>query len=173
MSQTERLYKIRHLLALGKCLGKQRLLDELGVSPATLKRDLAHLRYARLRSATPCCAPAPNTAKAASTATATARSTAKNNTPVPARYRHPPAIPRFTTRCKSKIVRSQSPRSTSQLPRVNLVSPYFSGFRRPFTTARPCSTCSRGAKPNSSNAWRAAQYCALATPSGCPTSRLH
>ena len=44
MSQTERLYKIRHLLALGKCLGKQRLLDELGVSPATLKRDLAHLR---------------------------------------------------------------------------------------------------------------------------------
>lgn len=44
MSQTERLYKIRHLLALGKCLGKQRLLDQLGVSPATLKRDLAHLR---------------------------------------------------------------------------------------------------------------------------------
>ena len=56
MSQTERLYKIRHLLALGKCLGKQRLLDELGVSPATLKRDLAHLRYARLRSATLHCA---------------------------------------------------------------------------------------------------------------------
>ncbi len=45
MSQTERHYKIHHLLALGKCLGKQRLLDELGVSPATLKRDLAHLRY--------------------------------------------------------------------------------------------------------------------------------
>ena len=44
MSQTERHYKIHHLLALGKCLGKQRLLDELGVSPATLKRDLAHLR---------------------------------------------------------------------------------------------------------------------------------
>ena len=56
MSQTERLYKIRHLLALGKCLGKQRLLDELGVSPATLKRDLAHLRYARLRAATLHCA---------------------------------------------------------------------------------------------------------------------
>ena len=44
MSQTERHYKIHHLLALGKCLGKQRRLNELGVSPATLKRDLAHLR---------------------------------------------------------------------------------------------------------------------------------
>ena len=44
MSQSERHYKIHHLLALGKCLGKQRLLDELGVSPATLQRDLAHLR---------------------------------------------------------------------------------------------------------------------------------
>ena len=43
-SQAERHYKIHHLLALGQCLGKQRLLNELGVSPATLKRDLAHLR---------------------------------------------------------------------------------------------------------------------------------
>ena len=44
MSQTERHSKLHHLLAQGKCLGKQRLLDELGVSPATLKRDLAYLR---------------------------------------------------------------------------------------------------------------------------------
>ena len=44
MSQTERLYKISHLLTIGQCLSRQRLLDDLGISPATLKRDLAHLR---------------------------------------------------------------------------------------------------------------------------------
>ena len=44
MSQTERLYKISHLLGIGQCLTRQRLLDELDISPATLKRDLAHLR---------------------------------------------------------------------------------------------------------------------------------
>lgn len=44
MSQTERLYKLSHLLGQGQSLPKQRLLDELGVSFATLKRDFMHLR---------------------------------------------------------------------------------------------------------------------------------
>ena len=44
MSQTERLYKIKNQLDAGRCLGKARLLEELGISPATLKRDIAHLR---------------------------------------------------------------------------------------------------------------------------------
>ncbi|KNZ34031.1 MAG: DNA-binding protein [Methylibium sp. NZG] len=44
MSQTERLYKLKSLLDAGQCLGKARLLEELEASPATLKRDLAHLR---------------------------------------------------------------------------------------------------------------------------------
>ena len=45
MSQTQRLYKINQLLSLGQCLGHARLLDELGVSAATVKRDIAYLRY--------------------------------------------------------------------------------------------------------------------------------
>ena len=45
MSQTERLYRINQLLGLGQCLGHERLLVELGVSAATVKRDIAHLRY--------------------------------------------------------------------------------------------------------------------------------
>jgi predicted DNA-binding transcriptional regulator YafY len=44
MGQTERLYRIKHQLDAGRCLKKSVLLAELGVSPATLKRDLAHLR---------------------------------------------------------------------------------------------------------------------------------
>ena len=44
MSQTERLYKLKSLLDAGQCLSKARLLKDLGTSPATLKRDLAHLR---------------------------------------------------------------------------------------------------------------------------------
>jgi len=40
----ERLYKIRHLLTQGQCLSRERLLGDLEISPATLKRDLAHLR---------------------------------------------------------------------------------------------------------------------------------
>ena len=44
MSQTERLYKISHLLSQGQCLSRQRLLDDLEISLATLKRDLAYLR---------------------------------------------------------------------------------------------------------------------------------
>jgi predicted DNA-binding transcriptional regulator YafY len=44
VSQLERVYKLSHLLSLGQCLPKQRLLDELGVSFATLKRDLQHMR---------------------------------------------------------------------------------------------------------------------------------
>ncbi len=44
MSQTERLYKLKSWLDAGKCLSKATLLEELGVSPATLKRDFAHLR---------------------------------------------------------------------------------------------------------------------------------
>lgn len=44
MSQTERLYKLKSLLDTGRCLTRTRLLEELAVSPATLKRDIAHLR---------------------------------------------------------------------------------------------------------------------------------
>ncbi len=44
MSQTERLYKLKHFLDAGRCLTKAFLLEELGISPATLKRDIAYLR---------------------------------------------------------------------------------------------------------------------------------
>jgi predicted DNA-binding transcriptional regulator YafY len=44
VSQTERHYKIKHWLDSGRCLGREFLLAELGVSAATLKRDLAFLR---------------------------------------------------------------------------------------------------------------------------------
>ena len=44
MSQTERLYKLKSWLDASKCLSKATLLKDLGVSPATLKRDIAHLR---------------------------------------------------------------------------------------------------------------------------------
>ena len=44
MSQTERLYRLKHLLDSGRCLTRERLLTELAISPATLKRDIAHLR---------------------------------------------------------------------------------------------------------------------------------
>lgn len=44
MSQTERLYRIKQLLDAGRCVGKAALLQQLSVSPATLKRDIAHLR---------------------------------------------------------------------------------------------------------------------------------
>ncbi len=44
MSQTERLYRLKNWLDSGRSLDKDFLLRELGVSPATLKRDLAHLR---------------------------------------------------------------------------------------------------------------------------------
>ena len=44
MGQTERLYRIKSQLDAGRCLNKGVLLAELGISPATLKRDLAHLR---------------------------------------------------------------------------------------------------------------------------------
>ncbi len=44
MSQTERLYKLKSWLDAGRCLTKATLLEELGISAATLKRDLAHLR---------------------------------------------------------------------------------------------------------------------------------
>ena len=44
MSQTDRLYRLKSLLDSGRCLTPQRLLVELGISPATLKRDIAHLR---------------------------------------------------------------------------------------------------------------------------------
>jgi predicted DNA-binding transcriptional regulator YafY len=45
MGQTERLYKIKSQLDAGRCLHKAALLRELGISSATLKRDLAHLRH--------------------------------------------------------------------------------------------------------------------------------
>jgi predicted DNA-binding transcriptional regulator YafY len=44
MLQTERLYKLKHWFDSGRCVGRDFLLRELGVSSATLKRDLAHLR---------------------------------------------------------------------------------------------------------------------------------
>lgn len=44
MSQAERLYRLKSWFDAGQCLTRQRLLDELAISAATLKRDLAHLR---------------------------------------------------------------------------------------------------------------------------------
>ena len=44
MSQTERLYRLKDLLSRPRGASKAQLLQALGVSPATLKRDLAHLR---------------------------------------------------------------------------------------------------------------------------------
>ena len=42
--QAERRLRLGHLFLSGRCLTRDRLLAELGVSPATLERDLAHLR---------------------------------------------------------------------------------------------------------------------------------
>ena len=44
VGQAERLYKIKQQLDTGRCLSKAQLLSQLGVSPATLKRDIAYLR---------------------------------------------------------------------------------------------------------------------------------
>src|SRR5688572_31259351 len=44
MDRTERFYKIELLLRSRGCVGFDALLEELGVSPATLKRDLQYLR---------------------------------------------------------------------------------------------------------------------------------
>ena len=44
MPQTERLYRLKSYLDAGRCLSRQFLLDEFGISPATLKRDFAYLR---------------------------------------------------------------------------------------------------------------------------------
>ena len=44
MSQSDRLYRLKGLFDAGRCLGRNELLQELGVSHATLKRDLAFLR---------------------------------------------------------------------------------------------------------------------------------
>ncbi|MEI7464640.1 MAG: WYL domain-containing protein [Burkholderiales bacterium] len=44
MPQTERLYRIKNMLDSGRVLTKASLLEELGISPATLKRDLALIR---------------------------------------------------------------------------------------------------------------------------------
>jgi predicted DNA-binding transcriptional regulator YafY len=44
MDRTERFYKIERLLRSRGCVSFATLLDELGVSPATLKRDLQYLR---------------------------------------------------------------------------------------------------------------------------------
>lgn len=44
MSQTERLFRLRRLFDSGRCLSRAFLLGELGISAATLKRDLAYLR---------------------------------------------------------------------------------------------------------------------------------
>ena len=45
MGQTERLYKIKSRLDAGRCLHKAAVLSEFGISAATFKRDLAHLRH--------------------------------------------------------------------------------------------------------------------------------
>ena len=44
MDRTERFYKIERLLRSRGCVNFESLLEELGVSPATLKRDLDYLR---------------------------------------------------------------------------------------------------------------------------------
>src|SRR5436190_6774813 len=44
MDRTERFYKIELLLRSRGCVSFDTLQDELGVSPATLKRDLQYLR---------------------------------------------------------------------------------------------------------------------------------
>jgi predicted DNA-binding transcriptional regulator YafY len=44
MNRTERFYRIDQLLTSGKLLTRQALLDDLGISWATLKRDLAYLK---------------------------------------------------------------------------------------------------------------------------------
>jgi predicted DNA-binding transcriptional regulator YafY len=45
MSRTERLYKIDRLLQANHCVPLSRMLSELGVSLATFKRDIWHLRW--------------------------------------------------------------------------------------------------------------------------------
>ena len=44
MSINERIYKIDNLLNERRSISFQELLDRLEVSPATLKRDIAHMR---------------------------------------------------------------------------------------------------------------------------------
>ncbi len=44
MAQAERLYRLKSYLDAGRCVSRALLLAELGISPATLKRDIAHLR---------------------------------------------------------------------------------------------------------------------------------
>ena len=44
MSQTERLYRLKSFLDAGRCLTRHFLLEEFGISLATVKRDIAHLR---------------------------------------------------------------------------------------------------------------------------------
>ncbi|MES2089010.1 MAG: WYL domain-containing protein [Pseudomonadota bacterium] len=44
MAQTERLYRLKHFFDTGRCCSKAYLLEELGVSFATLKRDIALLQ---------------------------------------------------------------------------------------------------------------------------------
>jgi predicted DNA-binding transcriptional regulator YafY len=44
MNRTERFYRIDQLLASGKAVNKQTMMDELEISWATLKRDIAYMR---------------------------------------------------------------------------------------------------------------------------------
>jgi predicted DNA-binding transcriptional regulator YafY len=44
VSQTDRLYRLKRWFDGGRCLDKHWLMTALEVSPATLKRDIAHLR---------------------------------------------------------------------------------------------------------------------------------
>lgn len=44
MNRTERLYQLDKLLRANRCVSVERILEELGVSIATFKRDLEYLR---------------------------------------------------------------------------------------------------------------------------------
>ena len=44
MNRTERFHRIDQLLASGQAISKQTLLDDLEISWATLKRDIAYMR---------------------------------------------------------------------------------------------------------------------------------
>ena len=44
MNRTERIYRIDHLLSARGMMSRQALLDELQISWATLKRDMAYMK---------------------------------------------------------------------------------------------------------------------------------
>ncbi len=44
MDRTERFYKIENLLRARRAVSRSTFLEELGMSPATFKRDLEYMR---------------------------------------------------------------------------------------------------------------------------------